>query len=50
MKNKKALAARTLVLLIIGLFLLGFLLYLAIRSEQGSLEVIDKIKMVLGLD
>lgn len=50
MKNKKALMARTLALLIIGLFVLAFLLYLAMRSEHGIMEVIDKIKIALGID
>lgn len=43
-RNKKGLAARTLVLLIIGMLILFILLYIVFRSQEGSFEIIEKIK------
>lgn len=44
MKNKKGLAARTLVLLILGMLTLVIILYIVFYAKEGSFEIIEKFK------
>lgn len=46
---RKGIAARTLVLLIIGLFLLMFILWITMNAQNESLSWIEYIKEVFGL-
>lgn len=44
MQSKKALAARTLVLLILGMLMLVILLYIVFYAKEESFEIIEKFK------
>ena len=48
-QNSRSQVARTLVLMIIGLVVLFFILYVISKTGRGSFDLVDKIKDVLGL-